>query len=240
MPGGGIVVAPETGTASEVVVFYGGYGFATPDWILSQTPAQLLSTAVWVFVPCSPQNTYRPAETRLSEVLARAALGPLRRISVLGFSKGGIDALDAYAERQAELHFAGFIDPSLREEHLSLDFGERCGFMGVSSEMREFFRDDIGRDCYPELATRIRSAGSLVKEVLLPHTEYPAAFLSDPDFQRRLTWPGPVFGAAPVRAHTPPPGRSLVAFRARGSSLGAPGTGGSTSPGFLSRRPRTC
>jgi hypothetical protein len=92
--------------------------------------------------------------------------------SVMGFSRGGINALDAYTPRHK---FIGLIDPSFRAAHAKRSYSRNVAMLWGSRGMVGLF----GEANYVKLAAGITRPGGLAERRSLAHDRFPKIFLEE-------------------------------------------------------------
>jgi hypothetical protein len=174
-----IVTVPETARdAFNVVVIFGGLHYATPAWMQSQTPADIMEKALVVFAPFRVE--YPTVIKKLGPFLDGHKLKTtgLAGASVLGFSRGGINALDAYS---ASHKFIGLMDPSFRKSHTKRTYSRNVAMLWGSRGMVSLF----GESGYLELAAAITQGGGFAERRNLAHDKFPRVFMEK--FKSHLT-----------------------------------------------------
>lgn len=176
--GESIVTVPDTARdAFNVVVIFGGLHYATPKWMQSQTPGDIMENALVVFAPFTVE--YPTVIKKLGPFLDGQKLKAtgLSGASVLGFSRGGINALDAYTPSHK---FVGLMDPSFRKAHAKRTHSRNTAMLWGSRGMVGLF----GESGYLELAASITRGGGFAERRNLAHDRFPRVFLDK--FKSRL------------------------------------------------------
>ena len=107
---GGILSTPDKPVDNTACVIFGGVGYATPKWMLSQMPQELKDKKTILVLPYTGDITQ-----------AKRILGKTPIKSVLGFSQGGLKAWPA----SGEYEFVGLIDPTTKEDSLRYHINDK-------------------------------------------------------------------------------------------------------------------
>jgi len=107
---GGILSTPDKPVDNTACVVFGGVGYATPKWMLSQMPQELKYKKTILVLPFTSDITQ-----------AKRILGKTFIKSVLGFSQGGLKAWPA----SGEYEFVGLIDPTTKEDSLRYHINDK-------------------------------------------------------------------------------------------------------------------
>jgi hypothetical protein len=107
---GGILSTPDKPVDNTACVVFGGVGYATPKWMLSQMPQELKDKKTILVLPFTSDITQ-----------AKRILGKTSIKSVLGFSQGGLKAWPA----SGEYEFVGLIDPTTKEDSLRYHINDK-------------------------------------------------------------------------------------------------------------------
>ena len=107
---GGILSTPDKPVDNTACVVFGGVGYATPKWMLSQMPQELKYKKTILVLPFTSDITQ-----------AKRILGKTSIKSVLGFSQGGLKAWPA----SGEYEFVGLIDPTTKEDSLRYHINDK-------------------------------------------------------------------------------------------------------------------
>ena len=107
---GGILSTPDKPVDNTACVVFGGVGYATPKWMLSQMPQELKDKKTILVLPFTSDITQ-----------AKRMLGKTSIKSVLGFSQGGLKAWPA----SGEYEFVGLIDPTTKEDSLRYHINDK-------------------------------------------------------------------------------------------------------------------
>jgi hypothetical protein len=107
---GCILSTPDKPVDNTACVVFGGVGYATPKWMLSQMPQELKDKKTILVLPFT------------SDIIqAKRMLGKTPIKSVLGFSQGGYKAWPA----SGEYEFVGLIDPTTKEDSLRYHINDK-------------------------------------------------------------------------------------------------------------------
>lgn len=98
-----IISEPNNPKDKSVAVVFGGIGYATPAWMKSQVPKELLNKKTFVFAPYT---------SSIDEV--QKAIGSKNITSVMGFSAGGHKVWPL----AGNYNFVGLIDPSTKSSYV--------------------------------------------------------------------------------------------------------------------------
>jgi len=107
---GGILSTPDKPVDNTACVVFGGVGYATPKWMLSQMPQELKDKKTILVLPFTSDITQ-----------AKRILGKTSIKSVLGFSQGGYKAWPT----SGEYEFVGLIDPTTKEDSLRYHINDK-------------------------------------------------------------------------------------------------------------------
>lgn len=107
---GGILSTPDKPVDNTACVVFGGVGYATPKWMLSQMPQELKDKKTILVLPFTSDITQ-----------AKRMLGKTPIKSILGFSQGGYKAWPA----SGEYEFVGLIDPTTKEDSLRYHINDK-------------------------------------------------------------------------------------------------------------------
>lgn len=173
-----IVTVPDTAKDRfDVAVIFGGLHYATPGWMQAQTPQDVMDHLIVVFAPY--MIAYTTVVRKLGPFLHAQKLKAtgVAGASVLGFSRGGINALDAYTTSHK---FVGLMDPSFHKQHAKRSYSRNVAMLWGSGGMVGLF----GETGYQELAGAITRAGGFAERRKLGHDQFPRVFLEK--FKSRL------------------------------------------------------
>jgi hypothetical protein len=107
---GCILSTPDKPVDNTACVVFGGVGYATPKWMLSQMPQELKDKKTILVLPFTSDITQ-----------AKRMLGKTPIKSILGFSQGGLKAWPA----SGEYEFVGLIDPTTKEDSLRYHINDK-------------------------------------------------------------------------------------------------------------------
>ena len=117
----GIIVSiPSTKFGKyDVLIIWGGISYATPEWIYSQIPKEVLYTHIVVIAPydvklSTVESVYKPflESNHYNE-------NTINSVSLLGFSAGGYKVQENYSPKYK---MVGLIDPSTKSNYVNLPF----------------------------------------------------------------------------------------------------------------------
>lgn len=93
-----------------LIMIFGGIDYATPDFMMKNTPQTYFENAILAFAPCKMAGGlgFKFYKKQLDLFLKKNDL-KFKNFSVCGFSGGGPDALDTYGE---EINIVGLMDAS--------------------------------------------------------------------------------------------------------------------------------
>ncbi len=152
-----------------LIYIFGGISYATPDWMLKQTPAYLLSRAVIVFAPYTSVFSAVKKSTE-NYLTANNLQVDNDKISIAGFSAGGINVQGAYNN---SFKAVGLIDPSTRAEYLKLPFNQNTILVYNDSNWTGY--PNI-KATLPQLDKVIAEKKGTSEKVTLKHSEIPKYF----------------------------------------------------------------
>jgi hypothetical protein len=153
----------------SLVIVFGGINYANPKWMLEQTPKDLLSKAVFVFVPYT--TPYTDAKKQIDNYLATKKI-KTNSISVLGFSAGGLNVQKANANT---FKFIGLIDPSTRAEYVQLPFTNIAKMVYNDANWGSLPKI---KEVLPKLAQSVKNGGGDAEKVSLAHAKIPSYFFN--------------------------------------------------------------
>ncbi len=161
---------PKTKLESySLVIVFGGINYANPKWMLGETPKNLLSKAVFVFVPYT--TPYSDAKKQIDSYLATKGI-KTNSVSVLGFSAGGLNVQKAPLNN---FKFIGLIDPSTRSEYVTLPFTKVAKMVYNDANWGSLPKI---KEALPKLAQSVKTAGGDSEKVSLSHAKIPAYFFT--------------------------------------------------------------
>jgi hypothetical protein len=153
----------------SLVIVFGGINYANPKWMLNETPKNLLSKAIFVFVPYT--TSYVDAKKQIDNQLSTKGI-KVGGISVMGFSAGGLNVQKA---PQNAFKFIGLIDPSTRSEYVSLPFTNNVKMVYNDANWGSLPKI---KDILPKLAQSVKNSGGDSEKVSLSHAKIPAYFFN--------------------------------------------------------------
>jgi hypothetical protein len=161
---------PKTKLESyNLVIVFGGINYANPKWMLEQTPKDLLSKAVFVFVPYT--TPYTDAKKQIDNYLATKKI-KTNSVSVLGFSAGGLNVQKANLK---DFKFVGLIDPSTRAEYVNLPFTNIAKMVYNDANWGSLPKI---KEALPKLAQSVKNAGGDSEKVNIAHAKIPSYFFN--------------------------------------------------------------
>lgn len=164
-----IVSVPNTKLQSYPILYvFGGIDYANPQWMLSQTPSDILYKAIVVFAPYT--STFSSVKSETEKLLSRENL-KTNSSSIVGFSAGGANVQKAYSN---DFKFIGLIDPSTKSEYLSLPFKSNVSLVYNDSNWGGY---PSIKSTLPKLDAKISSSGGSAEKVKLKHADIPKYFL---------------------------------------------------------------
>lgn len=163
-----IVSTPETKLESyPLIIVFGGISFATPDWMLSQIPDDILYKAIVVIVPYT--TSYETAKSESNKFLSNNRY-KTSSTSIIGFSAGGMNVQKSYDK---DFKFVGLIDPSTRPEYASISFGKNANIVYNDSNWGGY---PLIKSLLPKLGKKISSLGGNNEKVSIKHADVPKYF----------------------------------------------------------------
>ena len=166
----GIIVSlPATKfTNNELLIIWGGISYATPSWVYSQIPKEVLYKYVVVIAP------YNVGLSQVSAVykpfLEQNGIS-ISNTSIIGFSAGGLQVQSNYS---SDYKLVGLIDPSTRANYLQLPFTDNTKM--VYNERNWGGSLATIRDLLPQLAKAVSKKGGYSERVDLKHADIPKYF----------------------------------------------------------------
>jgi hypothetical protein len=168
-----IVTVPNKKDAKIPVLFiFGGMHYATPDFMLKETPELLFEKAVLVFAPCRAMggqgfNAYKKQLLPLLHQQGKSVRG----ISICGFSGGGPDALEAEG---ADIRLIGLIDavPEIPQKR-------RHYPMLINAFNIQNWRGNelYNNSNFSNFAKWTKKEGGILEETNVKHEQFPKYFL---------------------------------------------------------------
>lgn len=119
----GIIVSiPSTKYGKyDVLIIWGGISYATPDWIYSQIPKDILYRYIVVIAPynvklSTVESVYKPflESNHYNE-------NTINTVSLLGFSAGALQVQENYSPKYK---MVGLIDPSTKSNYVNIPFSK--------------------------------------------------------------------------------------------------------------------
>lgn len=164
-----VVSKPNGKESVNVVIVYGGINYANPEWMFKQVPKEVLLRNLMFIAP------YTTSATQVSKDLdAYLSKNNLEKksLSVIGFSAGGNNAQSSYSDK---LRFFGLIDPSTKEQWLSINFGKNAHMVYNNSNWGSY---PSIKSIQPKIASKIDKAGGMVESVDMSHKDIPKYFFN--------------------------------------------------------------
>ena len=163
----------------DLLLVFGGMYYATPQFMMEQSPRELFDKCVLVFAPC--RYTGGPggkaALKRALDWCEKQKLD-IRRISVCGFSGGGSDALEVEDSR---LYVLGLIDPEpkLPAEPKALEAASKIflSYRKLNWSGNPSYGEVVKFAPFEDLSLVVRRAGGRSAETEIRHKDYPKFFL---------------------------------------------------------------
>jgi|688.fasta_scaffold63304_2 hypothetical protein len=166
---GVIVSLPATNFANnELLIIWGGISYATPSWVYTQIPKEVLYKYVIVIAPynlplSALEGVYKPfLEQKKVNVSST---------SIIGFSAGALQVQNAYSDKYK---LVGLVDPSTRANNLQLPFGSNTKM--VYNERNWGGSLQTIKELLPKLAKTISDKGGLSERLDLKHADIPKHF----------------------------------------------------------------
>jgi|688.fasta_scaffold297072_2 hypothetical protein len=153
-----IISEPNNATDKTVAVVFGGISYATPAWMKSQVPKELLNKKTFVFAPHT---------SSIDEV--QKAIGNKKITSVMGFSAGGHKVWPL----AGQYNFVGLIDPSTKISYID-------AYPINNKSVVMMFNNSNWTNGYPHIAEAQKSAAKLMGSNAIKtssgHASIPAEF----------------------------------------------------------------
>lgn len=163
-----IVSLPVTKLESYPLIYvFGGIDYANPKWMLSKTPMDILARAIVAFIPYT--TSFNDAKGNVMKYLQKNNI-KTNSSSIIGFSAGGLNVQRAYNN---DFKFVGLIDPSTRNEFLTLPFGKNT-FMAYNDSNWGGY--PTIKSVLPKLDSKIQTSGGQAERVQLKHSDIPKYF----------------------------------------------------------------
>jgi hypothetical protein len=160
---------PDKKGELPIIYVFGGISYATPEWMLKQTPQYILSRAFVVFAPYT--SSFNSVKTKAENFINSKKINvDKNKVSITGFSAGGINVQKAYNQ---DFKFVGLIDPSTRSEYLNLPFENNVKM--VYNDANWGGLPNI-KAVLPKLDTAINTKGGNAEKVKLTHANIPKYF----------------------------------------------------------------
>jgi len=153
----------------NLVIIFGGINYANPKWMFTETPKELLSKAIFVFVPYTV--SYADAKKQIDEQLAKKGM-KFKEVSILGFSAGALNVQKAFRK---DFKFIGLIDPSTRSEYINTPFTDNTKMVYNDSNWTGLAKI---KEALPKIAKSVENGGGDSEKVSLSHAKIPAYFLN--------------------------------------------------------------
>jgi hypothetical protein len=157
----------------NVLIIYGGMGFADNKWMESQVPQEIKDRYLIAYVPYT---------TKLSQVLQEIdgflLLHNLneKKESIIGYSAGGYRVLEGYTER---FSFVGLCDPSFKLTDTKKTFGNNVRMIwGGMVHTFGYYEDNHGQmqPNYLKLEDAVLRGGGYSERLKIAHIEFPKEF----------------------------------------------------------------
>lgn len=163
-----IISIPETKLESYPIIYvFGGIDYATPKWMLSQVPKEILYKSIVVFIPYTV--SYDVAKHDVSKYLSGKGY-KTNSVSIIGFSAGGTNVQKVYNNN---FKFIGLIDPSTSTPYLSLPFKPNTSMVYNDANWGGY---PAIKSALPKLDSKISLAGGDSEKVSLRHVDIPKYF----------------------------------------------------------------
>tara|TARA_R110001583_G_scaffold57533_1_gene172140 strand:- start:20 stop:523 length:504 start_codon:yes stop_codon:yes gene_type:complete len=150
-------------TENTALVVFGGINYATPEWMESQMPTDMIN-----------DNTIiKSFDTNIDEVIDELNELEYNDLQVVGFSAGGYNVFKL--AKKVDIDFLGLIDPAIPTDW-SLD-----GFPSGNNSILFFNNDNWGgypgiKERQEDLAEEMEDKGMKVVEEDLNHKDFPTVF----------------------------------------------------------------
>ena len=160
-----------------LVLIFGGMFYATPEYMMKNTPEEFFQKAIVVFAPCRNVGGkgFLNVKTQYDSFLKKQGLR-IKHLSVCGFSGGGPDALEAVDEK---LKFIGLIDPNPLAPRRT-DELPRCvvlSFNKANWTDGPFDKENTTHQAFDRLSAWARKNGVRIEENKVKHEWFPKYFL---------------------------------------------------------------
>lgn len=153
----------------HLVVLFGGAAYATPKWMMSETPSEYFSRALVYIVP--QRTGIAGARTAYTPFFQGKGI-TVSSVSICGFSGGGQDIQQAGGSFKVK----GLIDPFTTSGMIN-------GFSAGSNVIMEYNTYNWGNPYWetkrtlPTLAAKVKNSGGHAEQVSVAHAGFPAHFL---------------------------------------------------------------
>jgi hypothetical protein len=170
--GNSIVLDPESGPTSAVVVYGGLYGWEG-EWLVPEIPVYLRSSAIFVL----PRHFTNDCNACLKELHTKISPENITSYSLCGYSRGGVEV---YRYRNlAQWKILGLIDPSAP----TMGGFPETVLDSVSHKIRcVYWVPNWGKDGYggriPSFANHLRDLKVKMKEQATEHRYMPSLFFA--------------------------------------------------------------
>lgn len=166
-----IVSVPDTKMSKyPLLVIFGGISYATPEWMYSKIPKDILYKSIVVIAPYN--LSYDTVKKKYEDFFAKNNI-LIKDTSLFGFSAGGLQVQKAYSP---DFKLVGMIDPSLRPEYASKKYDKNVILsMNLGNWAGVFSSFDYKKE-YANLKDSIAKSGGTVEDIKKPHGDFPNYF----------------------------------------------------------------
>ena len=160
-----------------LVLIFSGMYYATPKYMMDNTPVDFFQQAIVVFAPCRNVGGkgFEAARVQYERFLDKQGIG-IKKLSVCGFSGGGPDALEADDEK---LVFIGLIDPNplLPKRQKELPRHVILSFNKANWSNVKFDESTTTHEAFDRLTAWARKKGVRIEENKVKHEWFTKYFL---------------------------------------------------------------
>lgn len=160
-----------------LVLIFGGMYYATPEYMMDNTPEEFFQKAVLVFAPCRNVGGkgFDVTRTQYEKFLDKKGIS-ITNLSVCGFSGGGSDALEAVDDK---LVFIGLIDPNPLVPQRTSELPRQVvlSFNKANWTDVPFDEKTTTHEAFDRLSAWARKKGVRIEENKVKHEWFPKYFL---------------------------------------------------------------
>lgn len=155
----------------DLIYLWGGINYATPSWMLSQIPKNLLLSNIFAVIP---YNVSFDAARKIIEIYLSENGYTIADTSIMGFSAGALPVQENYSP---DFKFVGLIDPSTRVNYSNKKYGSNTFMSYWINNWAGVFSSFDYKAIYPRLEKSVQDSGGFAENIKLDHSKFPTYFM---------------------------------------------------------------